>query len=503
MDRGEAEAIALAGGEPARELVLRLLDALDRAAEALEAVAGLQERVEELERQLNRTSRNSSVAPSSDPPLTRQQRRQLARERAKKQLERERREARKQGGQAGHEGSSRPPAEPEQLTSAPVECLPEGCGCGHRFTGDEEQVGEPVCHQQWELPRIVPDVREWRRLRLVCPGCGKPALAELPEGVSLSAFGPRLHAHVAVLAGVCRLSREKIVELLAECYGIELSTGAVDMMLRRVSRVLHNPWRELHEAIKLAQAVHADETTWLCKADPCWLWTATTAVLVCYRIDPRRTQEAAKNLLGENFGGFVTSDRYVGYHWLDVLQQQLCWAHLVRQLTEISERPGAPGKLGARLLEIAGQVFTVHREHVGALAGADGPEHPALLALREQLQPLRKTFQELLEQGARSRHPKTARFCAGLLEEQAALWTFCEVPGITPTNNDAERAMRGPVILRRISGGTQSERGNRWIERILSIIETCRRQRRSASEYLHDAIDASLHSRPIPTLVPG
>ena len=103
--------------------------------------------------------------------------------------------------------------------------------------------------------------------------------------MSLSAFGPRLHAHVAVLAGVCRLSREKIVELLGECYGIELSTGAVDGMLRRVSRVLHDPWRELHEAIKLAEAVHADETTWLCKADPCWLWTATTAALVCYRID--------------------------------------------------------------------------------------------------------------------------------------------------------------------------------------------------------------------------
>ena len=81
----------------------------------------------------------------------------------------------------------------------------------------------------------------------------------------------------------------------------------------------------------------------------------------------RRTQEAAKRLLGEDFGGFVTSDRYVGYHWLDVLQQQLCWAHLVRQLTEISERPGAPGKLGARLLEIAGQVFAgPPRAHAGA-----------------------------------------------------------------------------------------------------------------------------------------
>ena len=506
MDRVDAEAIALAGGEPARELVLALLDALaglERFNEALAEVARLRERVEELEREQNRTSRNSSVAPSTDPPLTRQQRRQLARERAKKQLERERRAPRKQGGQPGHRGASRPPAEPEQMTGAPVECLPGRCGCGHEFDGAEQRLGEPVCHQQWELPRIVPDVREWRRLRLECPDCGKPALAALPDGVSVSAFGPRLHAHVAVLAGVHRLSREKIACLVGEAYGIELSTGAVDTILRRVSRVLHDPWRELHEAIKLAEAVHADETTWLCKRDPCWLWTATTAALVCYRIDPRRTQEAAKRLLGENFGGFLISDRYVGYHWLDVLQQQLCWAHAARQLTELSERDGAPGKLGSKLLALAGDIFRIHREHAPRLADADHPEHPALLALREQLNPLRASFKALLEQGTRSRHGKTARFCAGLLEEEPALWTFTEIPGISPTNNDAEQAIRGPVILRRISGGTQSERGNRWIERILSTIETCRRQRRSAHAYIADAIDASLHDRPVPTLVPG
>jgi transposase len=489
----DAERVAVAGGEPARELVLGLL------AE----VAALRERVEEHERRLNRDSRNSSVAPSSDPPLTRQQRRRLARERAKRELQRQNREARKQGAQPGHEGSSRPSAEPEQLTAAALDCLPQRCGCGHGFTGGEEQVGDPVCHQQWDLPVIMPEVREWRRLRLVCPGCGRPALAELPAGVSASAFGPRLHAHVAVLAGVHRLSREKIAELLRDGYGIELSTGAVDTMLRRVSRVLHDPWRELHEAIKVAEAVHADETTWLCRSDPCWLWTATTALVVCYRIDARRTQEAAKRLLGEDFGGFVTSDRYVGYHWLDVLQQQLCWSHLIRQLTELSERQGQPGKLGGRLLDLAGQVFAIHREHTPALAAADRPDHPALAALREQLDPLREAFHALLEQGAKGKHAKTGRLCAGLLEEYDALWTFADVPGVSPTNNDAERAMRGPVILRRISGGTESERGNRWIERILSIIETCRRQGRSAHTYLHDAIDASLRGRPIPSLAPG
>lgn len=148
-------------------------------------------------------------------------------------------------------------------------------------------------------------------------------------------------------------------------------------------------------------------------------------------------------------------------------------------------------------------MFACHRAHVPALADADHPEHPALVALREQLEPLRARFRELLEQGARGRHPKTARFAAGLLEEYDALWTFCDVPGVTPTNNDAERALRHPVILRKVSGGTQSERGNRWAERILSVGETCRRQRRSLRDYLLDAITASQHGRPIPTLVPG
>jgi transposase len=492
----DAEAIALAGGEPARALVVGLLA---ESAELRAEVRRLRERLDELERLQKRDSRNSSKAPSSDPPLTRQQRRQLARERAKKSVQRER----KQGAQPGHEGSAREPAEPEQLTAGPMDCLPERCGCGHRFTGGERRVGAPVAHQQWDLPVVVPELREWRRVRLACPGCGKPCLAGLPAGVSLSAFGPRLHAHVAVLAGVCRLSREKIAELVEQAYGITVSVGAVDNMLRRVSRVLHDPWRELHAAIQVAEAVHADETTWLTKGDPCWLWTATTAALVCYRIDPRRTQEAAKRLLGEHFGGFVISDRYVGYHWLDVLQQQLCWAHLIRQLTELSERPGASGGLGTRLLDLAGQVFAIHRANADALTGADRPDAPALVTLRRQLAPLRERFRALLDEGASGAHAKTQRFCTGLLEEYEALWTFCDVPGIDPTNNDGERAMRHPVCLRKISGGTQSQRGNRWIERILSVNETCRRQRRSLAQYLLDAITASLHQRPIPTLVPG
>ncbi len=161
--------------------------------------------------------------------------------------------------------------------------------------------------------------------------------------------------------------------------------------------------------------------------------------------------------------------------------------------TKLSERPGAPGKLGRKLLAAARDVFTAHRAYL-----QDGHN---LAWLKAQLDPCRDHIEQLLKQGARGRHPKTARFCEGLLEEYAALWTFCEVPGIDPTNNAAERALRHAVILRKISLGTQSERGNRWIERVCSVRESCRLQHRPVIGYLIDVATASQQRGPIPTLV--
>lgn len=141
--------------------------------------------------------------------------------------------------------------------------------------------------------------------------------------------------------------------------------------------------------------------------------------------------------MGEDFGSFIITDRYVGYHWLDVLQQQLCWAHAIRQFTELSERQGAPGKLGRKLLAAAREVFAAHRAYL--------QDDRDLAWLKAELDPCRDRIEQLLKQGARGRHPKTARFCDGLLDEYVALWTFCEVPGIDPTNNAAERALRHAV----------------------------------------------------------
>ena len=224
---------------------------------------------------------------------------------------------------------------------------------------------------------------------------------------------------------------------------------------------------------------------------------ASSALAACFRIDPTRSARAAKELLGEEFGGFVVSDRYAGYHWLDVLQQQLCWCHVIRQLVEVSEREGATGMLGKKLLTAAREVIKVHRR--------DLQDDYDLDWLREQLAPLRKQILVLLEQGARGQHEKTANFCSGLLGEYDALWTFCDVQDIEIpiTNNAAERALRHAVLLRRIQGGTQSEQGNRWVERILSIRETLRLQDRRVLDYLIGAATAAYHGQSAPAIVPA
>jgi len=189
----------------------------------------------------------------------------------------------------------------------------------------------------------------------------------------------------------------------------------------------------------------------------------------------------------------IVSDRYAVYLFIDDAQRQMCLSHVLRDLVAMGERPGAPGRLGRKL----------RRELTGVFQALNAPgRDPAdLAALRRDLAPARERIHDLLGRGSRSRDAKTSRFCAGLLKHEPALWTFTRVPGVPATNNASERALRHAVIWRKTSYGTQTDHGDRLVERLLTIRETCRLQSRRLHDYLTATITANLHGQPTPALL--
>jgi transposase len=473
VERAEAEAIL----DGDRETALALLMRID---ELIEANRRLESRVAELEQRLNRSSRNSSLPPSQDPPS--------APPRPHKPGS-----GRERGGQLGHKGRSRPLLALERVDEL-IDHWPERCACGHRFSEAECcPVGKPARHQVAELPSIAVVLTEHRLQRLRCPDCGATMRAELPTGVPPGAFGPRLQAAVATLAVRNRVSRRDTVELMRELFGAELSAGSIDAIVQQTGEALAEPHAALADQIRSASAVNLDETGWRLRGGKRTLWGALTFRVAVFRIAPDRHQREAQALLGEEFSGIACSDRWWAYDYLDAERRQLCWAHLVRDFTAHSEGIGAQKEFGLAGLEIAKRLFSAWEQ---CRDDADRAR------LGERIGPLKAELRALLEQAARksARNRRHRTFAKNLLKRWPALWTFASVPGIEPTNNHAERGLRGAVIYRKLSLGSQSEHGERMIERLLSASVTCRLQGRSLFAYLTDVIAAKIRGDPIPSL---
>ena len=223
------------------------------------------------------------------------------------------------------------------------------------------------------------------------------------------------------------------------------------------------------------------------------LWGALTRRTAVFRIAAGRHAFEAKTLLGEHFAGIVCSDRWGGYDYLDPSRRQLCWAHLLRDFTAHSEGLAEQQRFGSDGVQIARDLFAAWRSFQ---ADRDRP------LLQTQIAPLQDKLRTLLEHAAR-KSPRTKyhrQFARNLLNRWPALWTFTHTDGVHPTNNHAERGLRGAVIHRKLSLGTQSEHGERTLERLLSASITCRLQARSLFAYLSDVLTASIRGDPIPAL---
>jgi transposase len=458
--------------------------AIDRDPEAIvelvmtlsASVAALRAEVDELKRQLGRDSRNSSLPPSRDSPAARAKRPRKG-------------SGRKQGGQPGHPGSHR---ELVADSDHVVEHWPDACGrCSAPIAAkDRQAAGDAVCHQVTDIVVRV-EVTEHRRMRTRC-SCGCRTLADLPVGVPAGAFGPAVAAAAATLTAA-RLSRRDSARLLGDLCGVTISAASVERLVKQAADALEDPYMQIVKAVDDSPVRGADETSWRQAGQTTWLSVAVAQTAALFQLDARRDRDAAMALLGEAPSGTIVSDRYAVYLYIDDSQRQLCLAHLLRDFVALGERAGAPGRLGRALARVLGDVFTALKQ----------PRNlDELGILRADTAEQRERLHALLAKGARCRDAKTKRFCAGLLAHEDALWTFTRVIDVPATNNAAERALRHAVMWRKISYGTQTEHGNRLVERLLSIRETCRLQGRRLHDYLTAAITADLNGQPIPTPLP-
>lgn len=475
MERAEAEAIYDQG----RETVVAVLLRMDEQIQALtRQVAKQGEEIAELKRHVNRNSQNSSVPPSQDPPGAPERKRPDP-------------SGRPQGAQPGHRGKGRKLL-PAEAVDRVVDHWPVRCGCGRSLAGADEQTGEPARHQVTELPAIAVAVTEHRLRRRLCPDCGKATRAGLPADVPAGAFGPRMEAAVATLAIRNRVSRRDTVELAGELFGAGLSSGTVDAILARTGQALAEPYEDLLERIRTAPALNVDETGWKLRGTKRTLWGAVTPTAAVFRTAPDRHEREAAALLGEDFTGVVGFDRWWAYRGFDPERRQACWSHLIRDLTAHSEGLAAQKEFGEAGLDIARRLFAAW----DAFA-----EHGDRRRLKREVAPLKRELKALLERGSKGRrHKLTWGFAKNLLKIWPALWTFVEVEGVEPTNNRAERALRGPVIHRKLSLGSQSERGERTTQRLLSASVTCRLQGRSLFAYLADVLGTRVRGDPAPLL---
>jgi transposase len=445
---------------------------------ALEArVAALEATVQELLERVQQNSRTSSRPPSSDPPERERPRRQPS--------------GRRRGGQPGHPGQTRTLV-PVEDVDVMIPLKPEQCVyCQQPLVGDDLQ---PQRHQVLEVPPIQPIVTEYQLHQLVCPVCGDTTRAAWPDGITTGTYGPRVHAITALCTGAYRLSKRTTQHLLDDLFGVPMSLGTISTLEAAMVDAVTAPVEEARAYVQEQASVSMDETGWRQGNQRAWLWVAVTTWVTVFLVRLSRGGQVARELLGKKFQGILVTDRFSAYHWYPVRWRQLCWAHLLRDIEAMIGRGGRSQDIGEALCAQAHQMFHWwHRVRDGTLKRS---------SFRTYMTPVRRQVERLLEAGTRCGHPKTEGVCREVLKMRPALWTFVHLAGVEPTNNASERAIRPGVLWRKGSFGTQSARGSRFVEAMMTIVATLKQQHRNPLAYLTAACEAALRDEAAPPLLP-
>lgn len=437
-------------------------------------VTNLEARVAELEARLNQNSANSSRPPSADRPHA-------------KPAPPRTPSGKPKGGQLGHPKAERALLPPDDI----IPLKPARCRrCCHRLGGDDPT---PLIHQVHEVPEVRPHVTEYRRHRLTCPRCAAVTCAALPPEAT-GGYGPRAQAICALLAGACRLGKRATSQAMGDLFGLPIRPAAVCDLQAKTAAALA-PVHAEALAYTRTRPANVDETGWKQGRDKAWLWVAVTATVTAFLIRLTRGRTAFDELVGPS-PPVLTTDRYGVYTHLPGQKRQVCWAHLRRDFQAMIDRHDAGSSIGEDLLLHADILFA-HWQRV-----RDGTLTRAGFRSR-YLSWLQVEVRVLLERGAASACAKTAGTCREVLAVEGSLWTFAAVAGVEPTNNAAERAVRHAVCWRKTSYGTDGVAGSRFVERVLTVVATCRQQGRHVLGFLTDAVQAARTGAAPPSLLPA
>ena len=417
----------------------------------------LRERVEALEARLKQNSTTSHRPPSSDSPYKKPGQRTTAAP------------PRKAGGKPGHPGHRQELLPPTTVR----ELRPERCACGNTTL----TLLRPYhTHQVIELPPIEMDVTHWVLHQGWCPDCGRWSKAQVPAEHAMG-YGPRFSALMGEVAGTYGNGRRMVQTFCASVLRVPISLGAIQKVLDRVTQAIAPHYMAIATLARHAPVNYIDETSWWCTNTLQWLWVMTSELGAFYMIHPHRSKEAFAALI-DDWAGLLISDGYGVYQsWVE--RRQTCLAHLIRTARSLAARQH-PALAACGTWALAELQRLCHM----AKAPPTGGEWRAWYA---RLCTLIDRYHDHADEAG--------RFARRLLREMDSLWVFLVYHGVEPTNNRAERALRFGVLWRKRSHGTASTKGNRWVERILSLRETCRLQSRSTYAVLVDAVTSFFHGQ--------
>jgi transposase len=400
---------------------------------------------------------------------------------------------RKGGGQPGHAKHTRNPFSPEELTGEPHTHRMTHCPSCHTPVVPADQL--PRIVQQIEIVQPPLDITEHRALPYWCPQCCRIHYAALPGDVELGGLlGPRLTAFIAYLKGFCHASYSTIRTYLRDVLRIKVSRGMLMKVIAKVTCALDEPYEEILARLPGEAVLNVDETGHKDNGDRWWTWCFRASLYTLFKIDPRRSADVLMEVLGKEFEGVLGCDYFSAYRRFMRecgVVVQFCLAHLIRDVKFLMSLPGEPDKAyGQRLRDALKGLFEVIHQK----------DQLEAVVFQAKLQAARERILEAASQDVPStRHSQN--LAARFAKHGAAYFEFITTPGVEPTNNLAEQAIRFVVIDRHITQGTRGQTGRRWCERIWTVIATCTQQGKSVFDYLVDAVQSYFSDKPAPGLL--